>query len=629
MARSWESRLTALLLVLTAGSPACGGHASPASSPRGTTLVLPEAKKRLDLVHTERTGAAEIAPILSVLTDELSRNVKALARQGKDAPYFVSYEAIDLESVIVDASFGALVSSDRDHTRSLDVDVRVGDPKLDSSHRLRGEWDATRDFTRSAWLPLEDDPGGIRSIAWLGTHAEYERALEDLARVHANRNVLVAEEDDSADFSSEPVSTFHEAPATLPVDASTWEAKVRSYSGAFRGHPEILESSVKFQASAETRYLTTSEGTSVQIARTHGRIEITASTTADDGMRLERTETIDVPSPTQLPGDPLVLGLVERVVTDLLALRKAPPVEPYAGPAILDGRAAGVFFHEIFGHRVEGHRQKDEEEGQTFAHQVGQLVMPSFLDVYDDPGISSLNGVPLNGYYLFDDEGVRGARAGLVDRGVLTGFLLSRSPARGFPHSNGHGRREHGHRIVSRQANLVVDPALTTTPAALKAQLVLELARDHLPFGLRFHEITGGYTNTTRFGSQAFKVMPVMVYRIYPDGHEELVRGVDLEGTPLSALARIEAAANDFDVFNGVCGAESGWVPVSATSPSILLGQIEITRKEKSHDRPPLLPSPAEPSGPGSATKSPATITRKAAPSTKAAPSAPPTKGAP
>ncbi|HEX7670606.1 MAG TPA: metallopeptidase TldD-related protein [Polyangiaceae bacterium] len=591
MARSRESRLAALLLA-TLGNTACGGHGAPPSSPRGTHLALPEAPKRLDLVRTERAGTAEIAPLLSVLTDELARNVGALAKQGKNAPYFVSYEAIDLESVVIDASFGALVSSDRDHTRSLDVDVRVGDPKLDSTHRLRGEWDATRDFTRSAWLPLEDDTGSIRTVAWLGTHAEYERAVEDLARVHANRNVLVAEEDDSADFSAEQVASFHEPPAALPVDSAVWEAKVRTYSSGFRGHPEILESSVKFQASAETRYLTTSEGTSVQIGRTHGRIEITASTTADDGMRLERAETVDVPSPTDLPGDTVIRGLVERVVSDLLALRKAPPVEPYAGPAILDGRAAGVFFHEIFGHRVEGHRQKDEEEGQTFAHQVGQLVMPSFLDVYDDPGILSLNGVPLNGYYLFDDEGVRGGRANLVERGVLTGFLLSRSPARGFPHSNGHGRREHGHRIVSRQANLVVDPALTTTPAALKAQLIRELERDHLPFGLRFHEITGGYTNTTRFGSQAFKVMPVMVYRIYPDGHEELVRGVDLEGTPLSALARIEAAANDFDVFNGVCGAESGWVPVSATSPSILLGQIEITRKEKSHDRPPLLPSP-------------------------------------
>jgi TldD protein len=349
---------------------------------------------------------------------------------------------------------------------------------------------------------------------------------------------------------------------------------------------------VGLQASAETRYLTSSEGASVQVARTHARIEITASTVAEDGMRLERTETADAPSLDGLPRDAAIAALIERVSQDLIALRKAPPIEPYTGPAILDGRAAGVFFHEIFGHRVEGHRQKDEEEGQTFAHQVGQLVMPRFLDVFDDPSIATLNAIPLNGYYPFDDEAVAGQLTNLVESGTLRGFLLSRSPLRAFPSSNGHGRRDHGRRVVSRQANLVVNPTVTTTKEALKEALIEQITRENKPFGLRFHEITGGYTNTTRYGSQAFKVLPVMVYRIYPDGHEELVRGVDLEGTPLASLARIEAAANDFEVFNGVCGAESGWVPVSAASPSLLIGQIEVTRQEKGQDRPPLLPAP-------------------------------------
>jgi predicted Zn-dependent protease len=310
-------------------------------------------------------------------------------------------------------------------------------------------------------------------------------------------------------------------------------------------------------------------------------------------MELERTEAFDAETSEGLPAEAAVAAGVQKVIVDLEALRNAPTIDPYAGPAILDGRAAAVFFHEIFGHRVEGHRQKDEEEGQTFARKIGQQVMPSFLDVYDDPGLGALNGVPLNGYYPFDDEGIAGARTSLVDDGVLRGFLLSRSPVRGFPHSNGHGRREHGRRVVARQANLVVDPAYTTSPEALKQRLIDEIVRQHRPFGLRFHEITGGYTNTTRQGAQAFKVLPVLVYRIYPDGREELVRGADLEGTPLAALSRIEAAANDFATFNGVCGAESGWVPVSATSPSLLISQIDVTRREKNDDRPPLLPAPA------------------------------------
>ena len=577
---------------------ACSGAKARAVSATDSRLQdLPPSPKHLTLTRPAASGSEGPAPLLSILDEELHRNFVELAKQHDAAPYFLGYSAIDEHTIELEASFGKLVSSADDRTRSLDVDVRVGTPKLDNTHHLRGEYDASREFTRSAWLPLEDDAGAVRSVAWLTTSTEYERALEDLVRVKANKQVLVAEEDEADDFSIEPAAAFHQRPAVLSLDVPAWEARVRGYSAAFADHPEILESSVVLQATAETRFLTSSEGASVQVARTHARVEITASTVADDGMHLERTETADAPSPGELPGDAAIRTLVEHVIADLLALRRAPPIEPYVGPAILDGRAAGVFFHEIFGHRVEGHRQKDEEEGQTFAHRLGQRVMPAFLDVYDDPTVFALNGIPLNGYYPLDDEGIFGARANLVEGGLLEGFLLSRSLPAGFHRSNGHGRRDRGHRVVSRQANLIVDPARTTSNDALKQRLLDEIHRERKPFGLRFHEITGGYTNTTRNGSQAFKVLPVMVYRIYPDGREELVRGVDLEGTPLASLERIEAAANDFQVFNGVCGAESGWVPVSAVSPSLLLGQIEVTRREKSHDRPPLLPHPSAVTG--------------------------------
>lgn len=591
------TRRTPLLsTVLAFALLGCGAsHRSPEGPTAGLPAALPKAEKHLQTSGPSAPKSGKPAPVLVTLRDELARNVQELKARANPAPYFVSYEAIDDHSVTIEASFGSLKESSEDAWRALDVDVRVGDRKLDSTHRMRGDVDGLRDYTRSAWLPLEDDPSAVRAVAWLTTHSEYERAVEDLDRVRANKRVMVDEEDASDDFSEEPISNFHEEPAVLAVDRPAWEARLRRYSKPFAEHSEIFESSVTLEASAQTRYVAQSEGSTLQLARTHARIDVTASTVADDGMHLERSETIDVGSVDALPGDDKIEAAVRTVAADLLALRKAPLVDPYAGPAILDGRAAGVFFHEIFGHRIEGHRQKDEEEGQTFSRKVGEPIMPAFLDVFDDPSISVLNGVPLNGYYPFDDEAIRGQRVPLVERGVLRNFLMSRSPARGFVHSNGHGRRERGHRVVSRQANLVVDPVVTTTPAALKARLIDEIRAQGKPFGLRFREITGGYTNTTRMGTQAFKVLPVMVYRIYVDGREELVRGVDLEGTPLVALARIEAAANDFAVFNGVCGAESGWVPVSASSPSILVSQIEITRRQKGHDRPPLLPAPGAP----------------------------------
>jgi predicted Zn-dependent protease len=314
-------------------------------------------------------------------------------------------------------------------------------------------------------------------------------------------------------------------------------------------------------------------------------------------MLLDRFDSVDARRLDDVPADATLRERYRQLFLDIRALQTAPVIEPYVGPAILDGRAAGVFFHEVFGHRIEGHRQDAENEGQTFASMVGQPIMDTDLDVYDDPNIERLNGVDLNGFYAFDDEGVPAERANLVQAGILRGFLMSRTPARGFLKSNGHGRREAGHSVVARQANLVVDPIRTVSRATLEQALLSEVSEQGLPYGLRFAEISGGFTQTQRYDTQAFKVIPVMVYRLYPDGRQELVRGVDIEGTPLTALSKIELAANDFEVFNGVCGAESGWVPVSATSPSLLLSQIEVARQEQSNDKPPLLPPPSPAKG--------------------------------
>jgi TldD protein len=226
---------------------------------------------------------------------------------------------------------------------------------------------------------------------------------------------------------------------------------------------------------------------------------------------------------------------------------------------------------------------------------VGQPIMPDFINVYDDPTLTRIEGVDLNGFYRFDDEGVPASRAVLVDGGVLKGFLLSRSPTRGFNASNGHGRRQEGRAVVSRQGNLVVQPAPTSTVTlpALRERLRTEARHQGKPYGLLFKDISGGFTNTTRGGPQAFKVLPILVYRVYTDGRrDELVRGADLVGTPLAALTKILAAANDYQTFNGMCGAESGYVPVSATSPSLLVEQIEVERKDKGNNKPPVLPAP-------------------------------------
>jgi len=284
---------------------------------------------------------------------------------------------------------------------------------------------------------------------------------------------------------------------------------------------------------------------------------------------------------------------IDRVAGDLTKLLQAPDAEPFVGPAIFSGRAAGVFFHEIFGHRVEGHRQKDDSEGQTFTKSVNTKVLPDFLTVVFDPTRRQIGGVDLNGWYEYDDEGVKARKVTAVDHGLLKTFLMSRSPIKGFDSSNGHGRRQPGLEVVSRQSNLIVESSNAVSDARLREMLLAEAKRQGKPYGLFFQDITGGFTTTGRSGLQAFKVIPVVVYRVYTDGRpDELVRGADIVGTPLASFSKILATGNKAEVFNGYCGAESGSVPVSAVSPSILVSEIEIEKKAKSNDRPPVLPEP-------------------------------------
>jgi predicted Zn-dependent protease len=318
-----------------------------------------------------------------------------------------------------------------------------------------------------------------------------------------------------------------------------------------------------------------------------------ASTKAADGMDLYRTEYFDSHSVDGLPKDSEIRSTADKMAKDLKALRNAPIVEPYTGPAILSGRAAGVFFHEIFGHRIEGQRQKNENEGQTFAKQVGKPVLPDFISVLDDPTMEKIGGTDLNGYYLYDDEGVKARPVNVVDNGILKNFLLSRSPVAGFEQSNGHGRKAPGYKAVGRQGNLIVKASNTVSNAKLKERLIAEAKAQGKQFGLFFEDISGGFTLTTRDSPQAFQVTPIMVYKVYVDGRpDELVRGVDLIGTPLTSFSKIVAASDKLEVFNGYCGAESGSVPVSAVAPSILTTQIEVQKKPKSAERMPILPAP-------------------------------------
>jgi predicted Zn-dependent protease len=536
--------------------------------------------------------ALHSAPRPDVLLDTMQRELhRAIASLEKSDPatYYLSYSVADATSVTIAGTAGSLIVSSEGHRRQADVIMRVGSAALDNTHSQNRPSGIV-----SGSLPLSDDSDSIARVLWQLTDREYEQASSTFLKVKTNQAVQSAEEDKSPDFSLEaPQTHLGESRPQPLLDRKTWEERIRRLSAGFLKYPNVYSSTVYLQFSTDRSYLATSEGTALVQPAAISRLVIEGETRADDGMELMRVETFQAASPDQLPSEAELRSKVEKIAADLKALRAAPVAEPYAGPALLSGRAAAVFFHEVLGHRLEGHRQRGDTEGQTFTKKVNQLVLPPFLSVTDDPTLKELGGVKLAGTYDFDDEGVPAAKVNAVENGVLKNFLMSRAPITDFSHSNGHGRRQPGLMPVGRQGNRIVTSTNTVKDSELKQKFVDEIKKQGKPYGLYFEDIQGGFTLTARASPQAFQVIPVMVWRVYPDGRpDELVRGVDIVGTPLLSLNNIILTGDTEQVFNGVCGAESGQVPVAAAAPAMLFSEIEVQKRAKGTQRPPLLPPP-------------------------------------
>jgi len=533
------------------------------------------------------------SPVLEAMKTELARSLTTL-RSMPQPPYFLGYDITEVQEFSASSSFGAITGRSDNRRRALDVELRVGSYTFDNTHSTRTQFpDFSMMFEGGMEVPLDDDPMTIRGALWYETDQRYRAAVEQLSRARTNARLRVAPEDSSPDFSHETPEHYIEAPQPLVVDRAAWEDKLRRFTAPFAKQHDIYGANAEFSATVETHWYVNSEGTELQTSQPRYRLIIAAFSKAEDGMELPRYESFYASTPTGLPDDQAVLKAVDKMIADLQALRRAPALDPFTGPAILSGRASAVFFHEILGHRLEGHRQKNEDESQTFSNRIAEAVLPPGFSVYFDPTLQKMGNTELAGYYRYDDEGVRARRVAVIDHGVLKTFLMSRRPIEGFANSNGHGRRQIGLTPVARQSNLIVQVAAPKTRPQLKQQLLDEIRRQHKPYGLFFDDIEGGFTMTERGTPNAFEVLPVMVYRVYPDGREELVRGVDLIGTPLTVFSKVTAGDDQVAVFNGMCGAESGYIPVSAVSPAVLISQIEVQKKPKSSERTPILPPPS------------------------------------
>jgi len=535
---------------------------------------------------------APMPAVLTAMQDELDRSMAAMSK-GDPVDYFISYTVADRQYSEVSGSNGALLTSGETRARWLEVQTRVGTYQLDDTHKLA---DRQPSWTSPGGsVTVDDDIPVLRREIWRETDRQYRAATQALIKVKTSQQVQVQTAEGGApDFSREAPHTSVGTRVEIKVDRKPWEERVRKYTAAFSKSPEVLNSIATFTALGMNQYQVNTEGTKLAFGQVHYRLELYVQSKAPDGMDINRYANFDWLDTKDAPSDKIVFDRIQVMIQETEALDKAPLVDPYAGPALLTGRAAAVFFHEVFGHRAEGFRQKDINEGQTFTSKVGEQILPSFISIKDDPTEAAFGGQMLLGNYAFDDEGVPAEDVELVDHGVLKTFLMSRSPLVTIPQSNGHGRRQLGFVPVARQGNLIVSSSHTVTNAELRQQLIALVKAQNKPFGLLIDDIAGGFTFTGRQQPQAFQVLPLVVYKVFPDGRpDQLVRGVDIVGTPLVSLTKIVATGDTPDIFNGYCGAESGSVPVSAVAPAILISEMEVQKKETSTDKPPILPPPA------------------------------------
>lgn len=533
---------------------------------------------------------------LKILKSEVDRNLSVLKEQPVPA-YYINYRVYDTEAHYIRSSFGKLIDSSPRRDRLFHATVRVGSHEMDNTREIKGDdfgfgWG----YGGSNNLVFENNSLALKMALWNKTDQLYKDAVKQYDKVKANVAVKVAAEDKSNDFSVEKPEQYYEKPmpfSALFNDVKKWEDKIRKYSEIFSENKDIINCGASLSVELTRKYFVDTDGAEISENAYAYRISIDASTIAEDGMELPLYKSYFAYDVKDLPSDAQITADAKEMSEMISALRKAPVAESYSGPALMTAEASGVFFHEIFGHRIEGARLKQETDAQTFKKKIGELVLPEDFSITFDPQIKEFRKLPLSGSYVFDDEGVRGQNVKIVDKGILKSFLMSRTPIDGFPNSNGHGRAMIYFNSVTRQSNMIIESSKAKTNAELRNLLKEEAKKANKPYGYLFDKVAGGFTTTGRYMPNAFNVNPLVVYRIYADGRpDELVRGVDLVGTPLAMFSQIAACGNDFDVFNGYCGAESGSIPVSCVSPTLFVKMVETQKKPKSQTQPPVLERP-------------------------------------
>ncbi|HVP12194.1 MAG TPA: metallopeptidase TldD-related protein [Phycisphaerae bacterium] len=540
--------------------------------------------------------------VLRALVDELERGKDGLKLEDLQRPYFIEYGLGDTVSSSAGARLGALTSSSENRWRRLRTSIRVGSYDQDNTNfsgDYGGYYFSMFGGMGGADIPIEDDYNAIRQGIWWATDREYKSVIENYERKLAFMKTKVIE-DKPPDFSHEDPTVSFEDRVEVAISLKDLEKMATDLSRIFLEYPDVQSSSVNINGTAGNKYLVNTEGTRLRVGDARFSLTISATVQADDGMRL--SDSINVYA-RKLDGLPSMKDLSERcrkMVQQLVAIKNAPKLESYTGPVLFEPRAAAVLFSQRFAGQFAGGQRPigSQSNPDDFEKKLNKRILPKFLNVVDDPTKESIDGQVVMGHYLYDDQGVKVRPVTLVEGGRLKTLVMSRNPSKTFKKSTGHGRGDY--RPSPSVGCLVVTSSDAQAEQALRRKLLEACADEDLEFGIRIAVLGSAEGDSGRYSEYLSSLgisgfargggeggTPLAMYKVYPDGHEELVRGAEIARFDLKAFKRMLAAGDKPYVLNS--GGTGGRTVVA---PGLLFEELDLAKIERDFDKPPILPNP-------------------------------------
>ncbi len=561
-----------------------------------------------------------INEVRQAMRDEIKRSLAELRVESLQKPYYVEYTLSIRQSTTAKATLGSLLDRNSAVIPRLTVGVRVGKPEFDNTNffdvglSFFGSSDDEENF-RNRRIGVESNYTSLRRDLWLATDACYKQAVELYAKKESavkNR----ARVDTTPDFSVLPAVIEIDTQSIKPYDRKRYEETILRVSSVFNKYARINASSVNLEYLPQTIIYVNSEGREYVKTEMQIGIEMVAATQAADGMPLAETYTAYARSVDDLPSADSLMRAAKSMADNLTALLDAPAIEAYSGPVLFEGQAAAEVFAQSFAPYLCVQRQQLTDRGMqeserytALQNKIGARVMSEFLSVSSDPSQRSIGTSPVFGSTTLDDDGIRPRRLELVDKGYLKTLLTSRIPTKKLKVSNGHQR---GGAPMIDVLELVAQKNKQLDHAAMMTKMKAVLKKRDLPYGYVVRKALNlNLLYTTLYmltqGDYPYSLSETTVglldvYRVYADGHEELVRGTQAAGMAPSTFKDILAAGTRAYVYNYLAPAVTSpyvtggaqYLPCTVVVPDLLFEDVEIRPLEGDFPKPPILSSPMQ-----------------------------------